>query len=113
MANKGLCSRCNYAYATTIDDNLPVCETCKSKVAEEAVRQCPVDGEDMKKIFINNVMIDKCPKCKGIWLDGNEVDLLSSLAQNYSSDSKSSKDDCGKGNSKFWQGLIIGAIISD
>jgi len=30
----------------------------------------------MDKLSRNNVVIDICPKCKGMWLDDNEIDKL-------------------------------------
>jgi hypothetical protein len=111
MSKDGLCARCNYAYATTIDDNMPVCDECKNKFATEEIRKCPVDQEDMNKIIVQNVLIDKCPKCHGIWLDGDEVGVLNNLATGEFK-SKWSDDNCKNGGS-FWKGLIVGAIISD
>ena len=113
MSKDNLCIRCNYAYATTSDEGLPVCEGCKSKRTEEPTRTCPVDQTEMKKIFVQNVMIDKCPKCSGIWLDGDEVNLLNGLAKGSYDNSWSKKETEDNGSSgKFWKGFIVGAILS-
>jgi Zn-finger nucleic acid-binding protein len=30
----------------------------------------------MSKEIVLNVVLDRCPTCKGMWLDGGELDLL-------------------------------------
>lgn len=30
----------------------------------------------MSKEIVLNIVIDRCPECHGIWLDGGELDLL-------------------------------------
>lgn len=113
MSNSELCLRCNYAYATVMDDNIPVCDNCKKIFNEEPTRTCPVDQTEMKKKLIKNIMIDKCPKCQGIWLDGNEVGLLGNIAaeSDYGSSKKEEKSS-NLSYGKFWKGFIIGSILS-
>lgn len=38
--------------------------------------KCPKCGSDLEEINFQNVMIDRCNECKGIWLDSGELDLL-------------------------------------
>jgi len=38
--------------------------------------KCPVCNEAMIVLELNEVEIDYCPSCKGIWLDGGELELL-------------------------------------
>jgi hypothetical protein len=38
--------------------------------------KCPKCGSDLEEINYENVMIDKCKDCNGIWLDAGEIDLL-------------------------------------
>jgi len=38
--------------------------------------KCPKCGADLEEINYQNVMIDKCPECNGIWLDQGELELL-------------------------------------
>ena len=58
----------------------PTCERCeldlevKLKADAEAPRSCPVDGEKMAKEVIYAIVIDRCPTCHGVWLDGGELD---------------------------------------
>ncbi|MEJ2494849.1 MAG: zf-TFIIB domain-containing protein [Ignavibacteriaceae bacterium] len=37
---------------------------------------CPVSNEPMIVLELNEIEIDYCPDCKGIWLDGGELELL-------------------------------------
>ena len=37
---------------------------------------CPVCNESMIVLELNEIEIDYCPSCKGIWLDGGELELL-------------------------------------
>jgi hypothetical protein len=39
--------------------------------------KCPKCGADLEEINYQNVMIDTCKECKGIWLDHGELELLS------------------------------------
>ena len=38
--------------------------------------KCPKCGGDLVEINYQNVMIDQCPECNGIWLDQGELELL-------------------------------------
>ncbi len=38
--------------------------------------QCPVDKESMIVLEYQNVEVDYCVKCRGIWLDAGELELL-------------------------------------
>ena len=48
----------------------------KMKRKESHWMKCPKCGSDLKEINFQNVMIDKCDECKGIWLDAGELDFL-------------------------------------
>jgi Zn-finger nucleic acid-binding protein len=37
---------------------------------------CPVDGAAMVEVERNGVLIDACPRCRGVWLDRGELDKL-------------------------------------
>ncbi len=41
--------------------------------------KCPVDGTDLTVKQKNDITINTCPKCKGVWLDRAELDKI--LAQ--------------------------------
>ncbi|MEM4755564.1 MAG: zf-TFIIB domain-containing protein [Candidatus Woesearchaeota archaeon] len=44
---------------------------------------CPRDGAPMRKIIKQDVIIDKCPRCKGIWLDNQELEKLFYLGKQH------------------------------
>ena len=46
--------------------------------------KCPKCGSDMEEIEIEEVMIDKCKKCFGIYFDDGELELLISRQQSSS-----------------------------
>ncbi|MFO8056859.1 MAG: zf-TFIIB domain-containing protein [bacterium] len=38
--------------------------------------KCPKCGHDLKEVGFEDVLIDKCQTCEGIWLDEGELELL-------------------------------------
>jgi Zn-finger nucleic acid-binding protein len=38
--------------------------------------KCPKCGSDLEEVNYENVMIDRCTDCQGIWLDYGELDIL-------------------------------------
>lgn len=38
--------------------------------------KCPKCGSDLNEINHENVIIDTCKECKGIWLDSGELNIL-------------------------------------
>ena len=42
---------------------------------------CPNCHEGMQEIRRNEVMIDVCPKCRGVWLDRGEMEKLLNTAR--------------------------------
>ena len=38
--------------------------------------KCPVDGTPLMVVERNNIELDYCPTCKGIWFDADELELL-------------------------------------
>ncbi|MDQ3641201.1 MAG: zf-TFIIB domain-containing protein, partial [Actinomycetota bacterium] len=43
--------------------------------------QCPVDGTTLMMSERQNVEIDYCPQCRGVWLDRGELDKLISRSE--------------------------------
>ena len=41
-----------------------------------ALQTCPHCGIEMKTTGRQGVEIDLCPKCRGVWLDRGELDML-------------------------------------
>jgi len=37
---------------------------------------CPVCRQSMLDIEYNNIELDYCEKCKGVWFDAGELELL-------------------------------------
>ncbi|MEW6673027.1 MAG: zf-TFIIB domain-containing protein [Thermodesulfobacteriota bacterium] len=51
-------------------------EAEKNKRKQIHWMKCPKCGSDLHEVNHQNVMIDTCTECKGIWLDGGELSLL-------------------------------------
>ncbi|WKZ56484.1 MAG: zf-TFIIB domain-containing protein [Bdellovibrionota bacterium] len=41
-----------------------------------ATRACPVEGQPLEQLTMMGVVIDRCPKCGGVWLDGGELEQI-------------------------------------
>ena len=78
----GMCVRCGQNPAKRSSAGVPTCESCEELLAAslvakgEAVRRCPLHSTAMTKEIVCNIVIDRCPSCNGVWLDGGELDLL-------------------------------------
>lgn len=76
------CARCGQRRTRREYEGLPTCEACeklieaKIRAAKEQGRNCPVDGAAMAKEIVLNVIIDRCPSCRGVWLDGGEHEQM-------------------------------------
>ena len=77
------CVRCNRKRTKTKFEGLPTCGDCELRIraARETKRRCPIDGAEMEKEVIQNVIVDRCRACSGVWLDGGELDLLRKAIQ--------------------------------
>jgi Zn-finger nucleic acid-binding protein len=53
----------------------------RKKTFNEKSLNCPKCSKPLKKINKGEVIIDICPKCKGMWLDDKEIDKLLKLAR--------------------------------
>lgn len=80
--SQDLCARCREQPASDTMGGLPTCSRCGELIRQKAeeVRSCPVDGEEMTKEVIQNLLVDRCPDCGGIWLDQDELGSLLRLA---------------------------------
>lgn len=38
--------------------------------------KCPRNGAELEETESENVKVDTCPKCKGVWLDAGELEQL-------------------------------------
>ncbi len=61
------------------------CIPCKSKkglqkrIAAEESYACPVDGEIMMKNVLFGAIVNKCPKCHGIWISSEDAKHLNEI----------------------------------
>ena len=94
------CLRCGQQRTKQKVDGIPTCDACglKLKAEKETKRQCPVDGSEMSKDVVFNIIIDRCPKCSGVWLDGGELDLVKKGIESGAPDN-------------FGAGLLLGMAI--
>jgi Zn-finger nucleic acid-binding protein len=46
------------------------------EASREDQRPCPVDGANMAKEIAHMLVIDRCPECSGVWLDGGELERM-------------------------------------
>jgi Transcription factor zinc-finger len=75
------CARCGRKTKHVVD-GAATCESCEAEMAllveaqGESDRPCPVDGEVMKKEIAHMLVIDRCPRCQGVWLDGGELERI-------------------------------------
>ena len=76
------CARCGERPASELLDGRPTCQRCGDllRAKAEEHHNCPVDQTEMKKEIIQNLIIDRCPSCGGVWLDHEELVALLRLA---------------------------------
>ena len=58
------------------------------KTTPELSRKCPICGTGMDKVSAQNkepVLLDRCPRGHGVWLDKGELNRVLSLGENPSS----------------------------
>lgn len=51
----------------------------KNKLRELHYMRCPKCGMELVEINYQSIMVDKCTKCEGIWLDPGEFESVSKL----------------------------------
>lgn len=81
----------------------------RAKMYREPKRNCPVDKIKMKKQLVASVLIvDKCEKCGGTWLDSNELTRVKGMARDEGySDGRSAGHSSGLAT-----GMIIASSMS-
>jgi len=72
------CVRCGKRWTRTEFEGVPTCMDCelKLKAEREETLRCQHDGAEMRKEVIQNVIVDRCPECGGVWFDGGELEIL-------------------------------------
>ena len=48
----------------------------RMKLDQKQQLTCPRDGAELVETESENVKIDSCPKCSGVWLDSGELEQL-------------------------------------
>lgn len=77
-----MCARCGKRRTKEIYEGLATCDACKEQIeaklaaAREQKRQCPVDGAEMSKEIVLKLILDRCPTCRGVWLDAGELEQM-------------------------------------
>ena len=51
-------------------------EEARKQRKETHWMKCPKCGSDLHEVHYQDVVIDSCSECKGIWLDHGELELL-------------------------------------
>ena len=75
------CARCGAKTRHEVEGKA-TCEACEKEMKllvearEEDRRVCPVDGKIMVKEIAHMIVIDRCPDCHGVWLDGGELEKM-------------------------------------
>lgn len=72
------CVRCGKRRTRMEFEGVPTCMDCelKLKAGREETLRCHHDGAEMRKEVIQNVIVDRCPGCGGVWFDGGELEIL-------------------------------------
>src|ERR1051326_2835750 len=74
---------CKFEELTVLPSSYGVCAECAIKLDpnSEPKRICPHDGSEMRKEVVQDqVMIDRCNLCGGVWLDAGELEVIRKLA---------------------------------
>jgi hypothetical protein len=75
------CVRCNTRTHSEYQGK-PTCEVCREQLelalaaAREVKRACPADNATLAKEIAHGVVIDRCPTCRGVWLDAGEMERM-------------------------------------
>jgi hypothetical protein len=75
------CNRCRTRTRNT-EEGEPICEACAQEMelivqaSGETDRLCPIDQSKMSKEVAHMIVVDRCPTCSGVWLDGGELERL-------------------------------------
>ena len=77
------CAHCNKNKTGREFEGKPTCAACKTKTLmnREPARTCPVDGSTLLKEHNSEIIIDRCPTCKGVWLDAGEIEAIREAAK--------------------------------
>lgn len=79
---KETCIHCNTNKTRRDFEEQPTCPACRIDILikRETPRVCPADGVTLVKTISNEIIIDQCPTCKGVWLDAGELEAIKQAA---------------------------------
>ncbi len=79
---KEICAHCKTSKTRREFEDQPTCPDCQVNIlmGRETERTCPADGATLVKTTSNEIIIDECPVCKGIWLDAGELEAIKEAA---------------------------------
>ena len=75
------CVRCGKR-TRSLYDGKATCDSCRQELelalaaTHEVKRVCPADATMLTKEVAHGVIIDRCPTCRGVWLDKGELERL-------------------------------------
>lgn len=54
--------------------------------------KCPYCSVTMREVNRRGVLIEVCPECRGVWLDGGELDKLLTMGETWEAEYRSVRD---------------------
>jgi hypothetical protein len=48
----------------------------ETEIRQQALMRCPKCGEKLASLQYNEVTVEECPSCKGMWLDRGELETV-------------------------------------
>jgi hypothetical protein len=75
------CARCGTRRTRRRFEGAATCTECELsiKAEREDLLTCRNDGALMRKEVIEDVIVDRCPECGGVWFDGGELEVLGNV----------------------------------
>jgi hypothetical protein len=81
------CSHCGARHTDRVFEGAATCSACELAIraGREERLECRHDGAQMEKEVLEDLIVDRCPKCGGVWLDGGELEVLGAAIQRAAS----------------------------
>lgn len=61
------------------EKHLKLADEEKAILKKKHFMRCPKCGMELIEVDYNNIKVDKCSECEGVWLDAGEFDAASRL----------------------------------
>ena len=96
---KQTCVHCHKTKTRRLFEGEPTCPQCEIivRMEREQVHRCPIDGAKMNKEALDEIIIDRCPQCNGVWLDGGELETIKKASE--------------EADASFATGLMMGMVM--